>query len=109
MKSKSHFFHDLDLTSILEPADPNDKNYSATKVGRGREHSSSSRGGQDAAAGGQKQQRIIACPQNLELCVRQQCRGMYSPPCTALPHTSGMARSRQPAALQGNTLHRRRR
>ena len=33
MKSKSHFFHDLDLTSILEPADPNDQNYSATKVG----------------------------------------------------------------------------
>lgn len=32
MKSKSHFFHDLDLSSILEPADPNDKNYSATKV-----------------------------------------------------------------------------
>lgn len=32
MKSKSHFFHDLDLTSILEPADPNDQNYSATKV-----------------------------------------------------------------------------
>jgi hypothetical protein len=32
MKSKSHFFHDLNLTSILEPADPNDKNYSATKV-----------------------------------------------------------------------------
>jgi hypothetical protein len=33
MKSKSHFFHDLDLSSIIEPADPNDKNYSATKVG----------------------------------------------------------------------------
>jgi hypothetical protein len=32
MKSKSHFFHDLDLTNILEPADPSDKNYSATKV-----------------------------------------------------------------------------
>jgi len=32
MKSKTHFFNDLDLSSILEPADPSDKNYSATKV-----------------------------------------------------------------------------
>lgn len=32
MKSKSHFFNDLDLCSILDPADPSDKNYSATKV-----------------------------------------------------------------------------
>lgn len=32
MKSKSHFLQDLNLNSILEPADPSDKNYCATKV-----------------------------------------------------------------------------
>lgn len=32
MKSKSHFLQDLDLNSILEPADPSDKNYCATKI-----------------------------------------------------------------------------
>jgi hypothetical protein len=32
MKSKTHFFKDLNLSTILEPADPSDKNYCATKV-----------------------------------------------------------------------------
>jgi hypothetical protein len=32
MKSKTHFLTDLNLNSILEPADPQDKNYCATKV-----------------------------------------------------------------------------
>lgn len=32
MKSKSHFLTDLNLTSILDPADPQDKNYCATKI-----------------------------------------------------------------------------
>eukprot|EP00775_Hariotina_reticulata_P003154 gene3154-3431_t len=32
MKSKTHFFQDLNLSTILEPADPSDKNYCATKV-----------------------------------------------------------------------------
>lgn len=32
MKSKTHFLQDLNLNSILEPADPQDKNYCATKV-----------------------------------------------------------------------------
>jgi hypothetical protein len=39
MKSKSHFFNDLDLCSILDPADPSDKNYSATKVRLGAANS----------------------------------------------------------------------
>eukprot|EP00879_Flechtneria_rotunda_P021199 GHRR01022332.1.p1 GENE.GHRR01022332.1~~GHRR01022332.1.p1 ORF type:complete len:557 (+),score=186.89 GHRR01022332.1:438-2108(+) len=32
MKSKTHFLQDLNLNSILEPADPTDKNYCATKI-----------------------------------------------------------------------------
>lgn len=31
MKTKAHFFPDLNMASILDPADPLDKNYSATK------------------------------------------------------------------------------
>ncbi len=32
MKTKAHFFPDLKLSVVLEPADPSDKDYSATKV-----------------------------------------------------------------------------
>jgi hypothetical protein len=32
MKTKAHFFPDLNMATVLDPADPLDKNYSATKV-----------------------------------------------------------------------------
>jgi hypothetical protein len=32
MRSKTHVFPDLNLSTILEPADPADKDYSQTKV-----------------------------------------------------------------------------
>lgn len=33
MKTKAHFFPDLNLATILEPADPMDKYTASTKVG----------------------------------------------------------------------------
>lgn len=101
MKSKSHFLHDLDLTSILEPADPNDKNYSATKVGSTGAQQQHQQGGRTQQQGGRTQQ-CIACSQKPELCQALPAR-------TATPHASGMAGSRQPAAAARNALHRRRR